>query len=111
MSTPAVSGFIRNLNKSDDSNCVGGILLTASHNPGGPEEDFGVKFNTKNGGPALESLTNRMFDESKKISVVRRVFLPEVDLGKLASHDLGKVHGFEHEFRVQVVDSCDLYIE
>ena len=67
ISTPAASGLIRHLNK-DKEQCVGGILLTASHNPAGENEDFGIKFNSKNGGPANEALTNRIFAETTKIS-------------------------------------------
>lgn len=69
MSTPAASGLIRKLNLDHGAEyCFGGILLTASHNPGGEHEDFGIKFNSRNGGPALESLTNRIYDESRKIT-------------------------------------------
>lgn len=67
MSTPAASGYIRELNKVTDGSCVGGILLTASHNPGGEHEDFGIKFNSKNGGPANEALTDEIFRITKTI--------------------------------------------
>jgi phosphoglucomutase len=62
---------------------MGGILLTASHNPGGPNGDFGIKFNAQNGGPAQESLTNLIFEKSKSINRVRRIEMPQVvDISK-----------------------------
>jgi phosphoglucomutase len=74
LSTPATSAFIRKLNADHGENyCVGGILLTASHNPGGEDEDFGIKFNSKNGGPALENFTNAIFEHTKKINQYRTV--------------------------------------
>jgi len=47
--------------------CFGGIVLSASHNPGGPDEDFGIKFNGANGGPAPENVTNAIYAETKII--------------------------------------------
>ena len=64
---------------------MGGILLTASHNPGGQEEDFGIKFNAANGGPAPESITDAIFEHSKIITEFRTVpTLPDVDLTCIA---------------------------
>jgi phosphoglucomutase len=55
--------MIRRLNEDNDPDyCFGGVVLSASHNPGGPDEDFGIKFNGKNGGPALESVTDEIFE-------------------------------------------------
>lgn len=107
MSTPAVSHYIRVLNATE-VRCMGGILLTASHNPGGENEDFGIKFNAPNGGPAQEYLTNAIFEKTKQITHVSAVpELPEVDLGKVAvtSFTVGGSN-----FTVDVVDPCDEYI-
>jgi phosphoglucomutase len=80
MSTPCVSGFVRNFNK-DDVSCMGAIVLTASHNPGGPDADFGIKFNCTNGGPAPESITNEVYTQSCEIKSFKIVNdIPDVDL-------------------------------
>ena len=65
LSTPAASHLIRA--RGTD----GGIILSASHNPGGIDEDFGVKFNTANGGPAPEELTGRIFEATKRVEPPR----------------------------------------
>lgn len=72
MSTPACSAYIRALNE-DSGNCVGGILLTASHNPGGADHDFGIKFNGKNGGPAPEEFTDALYSHTLKIEEYKGV--------------------------------------
>jgi phosphoglucomutase len=72
LSTPAGSHIIRKYKAN------GGILLTASHNPGGPDNDFGIKYNVQNGGPAPESVTNKIFEKTKSISGYKIVEAPEV---------------------------------
>lgn len=64
MSTPAVSLLVR---QQPTNECFGAIILTASHNPGGENEDFGIKFNNSAGAPANECVTSKIFEESKKI--------------------------------------------
>ena len=84
LSTPAVSNLIIQLNKQEADSCMGAILLTASHNPGGPDEDFGIKFNTPEGGPAPETITDAVFAQSKQITEFPSVpSLPEVDLAAI----------------------------
>ena len=83
LSTPAASHLIR-LNKTD-----GGIIMSASHNPGGPTEDFGVKFNMPNGGPAPESVTEAMFRRTTEITEYHIVEAHDVDLGQIGRHALG----------------------
>ncbi len=74
LSTPAVSHLIR-LNKTD-----GGFVLSASHNPGGIDEDFGIKFNTSNGGPAPEALTEKIFQNTKSISSYNTSDVADINL-------------------------------
>jgi phosphoglucomutase len=83
LSTPAASHLIR-LNKTD-----GGIIMSASHNPGGPTEDFGVKFNMPNGGPAPESVTEAMFKRTTEITDYKIIEAQDVDLATLGRQQLG----------------------
>lgn len=73
-STPAVSHVIR------IRGATGGILLTASHNPGGPKADFGLKYNIGNGGPAPESVTDKVYEITKTLTSYKMMDLPEVSL-------------------------------
>ncbi len=83
LSTPAASHLIR-LHKTD-----GGLIMSASHNPGGPDEDFGVKFNMPNGGPAPEAVTEAMFRRTTELTEYRMLEAHDVDLSRIGRHDLG----------------------
>lgn len=83
LSTPAVSAVIRK-NKA-----YGGIILSASHNPAGPDGDFGIKYNTGNGGPAAEKITDAIFARSREIAEYRILEAADVDLAKLGETRLG----------------------
>ncbi|MCU0904303.1 MAG: alpha-D-glucose phosphate-specific phosphoglucomutase [Tabrizicola sp.] len=85
LSTPAASHLIR-LNKTD-----GGIIMSASHNPGGPNEDFGVKFNMPNGGPAPEGVTEAMYKRTTEITEYKVLEAQDVDLGRVGRHQLGSM--------------------
>jgi len=96
LSTPAASHLIR-LNKTD-----GGFILSASHNPGGIDEDFGIKFNAENGGPAPENLTEKMFAETTMISAYKTAKAPDVDLSKLGVTQLSGM-------TIRVIDPVEDY--
>lgn len=85
LSTPAASHLIR-LNKTD-----GGIIMSASHNPGGPNEDFGVKFNMPNGGPAPEAVTDAIYARTQALSAYKIMECQDVDLMKIGTHHIGKM--------------------
>ena len=74
LSTPAASHIIRKYKT------LGGIILSASHNPAGPDEDFGIKYNTPNGGPAPEKITEAIFAKSKTISQYKIADFLDVDI-------------------------------
>ncbi|GAA5913870.1 phosphoglucomutase [Sporobolomyces salmoneus] len=96
-STPAVSHVIR------AEKATGGILLTASHNPGGPKADFGIKYNMENGGPAPEGVTDKIYEVSKTISEYKIVELPEADLSKVGDLELGPI-------KISIIDSVAPYV-
>jgi phosphoglucomutase len=79
LSTPAASNIIRKHGAS------GGLILSASHNPGGPDEDFGIKYNVANGGPAPESVTDAIFARTQTIDRWLATDTPDIDLGKLGA--------------------------
>ncbi|MDD9910343.1 MAG: alpha-D-glucose phosphate-specific phosphoglucomutase [Ahrensia sp.] len=99
LSTPAVSHLIRK------NEAFGGIILSASHNPGGPDGDFGIKFNAANGGPAKESLTAKMFARSKVIDRYQILDADDVDLDSIGTSRLG---GMSVEIIDSVADYADL---
>ena len=98
LSTPATSCVIRKYN------AFGGIVLSASHNPGGPNGDFGVKYNISNGGPAPEKVTEAIYDRSKVIDKYHILEASDVDIDTLGESGLG-------EMVVEVIDSVQDYQE
>ena len=96
LSTPATSCVIR---KYDT---IGGIILSASHNPGGPNGDFGIKFNTSNGGPAPEKVTEAIYARSKTIDQYKILDAPDINLDRLGESKLGNM-------TVEVIDSVRDY--
>lgn len=98
LSTPAASNLIRIRNTD------GGIIMSASHNPGGPNEDFGVKFNNPNGGPAPEGVTEKIFEQTKTLTEYAITESQDVDISTLGTITL---EGME----IEVVDPVADYAE
>jgi len=96
LSTPAASNLIR------VHNAAGGLLFTASHNPAGPDGDFGIKFNIAGGGQAPEALTGKLYEVSRQITRYRIFEGANVDLDRRGSQQLG-------DTLIDVVDSVDDY--
>lgn len=96
LSTPAVSCIIRKYQ------AFGGIILSASHNPGGPEGDFGVKYNTENGGPAPEKVTSAIFERSKVIDSYKILDATDVELDRVGTTHLSNM-------TVEVIDCVTDY--
>jgi phosphoglucomutase len=97
LSTPAASHLIRS------KNAIGGIILSASHNPGGPDGDFGVKVNGANGGPTPASYTDAVFECTKTLSHYSIVDASQISLKEPGQHSLGAMS-------VEVVDGVDDFV-
>ncbi|WP_187428826.1 Phosphoglucomutase [Roseobacter fucihabitans] len=97
LSTPAVSNLIRQ-RKTD-----GGFVLSASHNPGGIDADFGIKYNVSNGGPAPENITQSMFEQTQVISEYRIMDAPDIDLSNIGTTPLG-------DMQIDIVDPVVDYL-
>jgi phosphoglucomutase len=98
LSTPAASCVIRKYK------AFGGIILSASHNPGGPNQDFGIKYNTSNGGPAPEKVTEAIFARTREISSYSILEADDVNINRLGETTLGGM-------TVEVIDSIADYAE
>ncbi|MDT4289313.1 alpha-D-glucose phosphate-specific phosphoglucomutase [Methylomonas sp. MO1] len=98
LSTPAASNIIRKYN------AFGGIVLSASHNPGGPEEDFGIKYNVSNGGPAPEKFTDKLYENTKTITGYKKARFGDIDLDVIGEVEKGGV-------KIRIIDSVADYAE
>ncbi|MFD1251377.1 Phosphoglucomutase [Devosia equisanguinis] len=96
LSTPAASNIIRHYQ------AFGGLVLSASHNPGGPDGDFGIKYNIGNGGPAPEKITDAVFARSKVIDSYKSEDTPDIDLGTIGTQKVG-------DMTVEVIDPVTDY--
>jgi phosphoglucomutase len=98
LSTPAMSAVIRS------RKAFGGLVLSASHNPGGLEEDFGIKYNTTNGGPAPEQLTERIYQQTLAIHEYHTADFSDVDLDTEGTQKI-------EETQIEIFDPLSDYIE
>jgi phosphoglucomutase len=98
LSTPAASHLIRK------TGAFGGIILSASHNPGGPDGDFGIKYNAGNGGPAPEKITEAIFALTKTIASYKTIQSDDIDLNVIGVSKIG-------DMTVEVVDPVTDYAE
>lgn len=109
LSTPAVSAVIRERVGKDGTKASGAFILTASHNPGGPNEDFGIKYNMENGGPAQEAITDKIYENTKSIKeYIIAEDLPDVDISAIG---ITNFMGPEGQFDVEVFDSAFDYVK
>lgn len=98
LSTPAASHIIRKYQ------AFGGLVLSASHNPGGPDEDFGIKYNVSNGGPAPEKYTKDFFARSQVIDSYKIAIMADIDLDTIGTQEM-------EDFKITIIDPVSDYAE
>ena len=98
LSTPAASNIIRKYQ------AYGGLILSASHNPGGPDEDFGIKYNVSNGGPASETYTEAFYKRSLSITEYKTTNIQDIDLDSIGSQQIGHI-------KITIIDPVSDYAE
>lgn len=98
LSTPASSNLILK-NKTD-----GGFVLSASHNPGGPNGDFGLKYATSTGGQCPSTVSDKIYENSKKIHEYKIMDTPDIDLSRLGTFKLG-------EMEIEIIDPVKDYVK
>ena len=98
LSTPAASNIIRKYQ------AFGGLILSASHNPGGPDEDFGIKYNVSNGGPASETYTEAFYKRSLSITEDKTTNIQDIDLDSIGSQQIGNI-------KITIIDPVSDYAE
>lgn len=110
LSTPAVSAVIRERGPVWQK-AYGAFILTASHNPGGPEEDFGIKYNCGNGGPAPDDMTDKIYENTKNIASysISKDF-PDIDLSTVGNTTVKSDDGYS-EVAVEVIDTTESHVK
>lgn len=98
LSTPAVSAVIRKRKAN------GGFIMSASHNPGGPDNDWGIKFNYSSGQPAPETITDQIYGNTLSISEIKTADIPDTDLSSVGVVSYG-------DFAIEVIDPVSDYLE
>jgi len=110
LSTPAVSAIIRERGPVWQK-CFGAFILTASHNPGGPDEDFGIKYNCENGGPAPEKATDAIYENTCTISTYKVCNgIPSIDITSPGFTTLKSDDG-SMEVNIEVIDSTEGHLD
>mmetsp|Transcript_14888 Transcript_14888/g.22566 ORF Transcript_14888/g.22566 Transcript_14888/m.22566 type:complete len:512 (+) Transcript_14888:88-1623(+) len=109
LSTPAVSAVIRERTPVWQK-AFGAFILTASHNPGGPEEDFGIKYNCENGGPAPEKLTDAIYANTTTIKEYKICSeFPTIDIGTVGTTSVKGADG-STEVNVEVISATEVHV-